>query len=65
MVSVIGRGSGAKATIVVGSGAVTSATVSAGGTGYSAGDVLTVDPSNTGGFGKNLTLSIPNEVGSY
>ena len=63
LVSVTGRGSGAKATIVVGSGAVTSATVSAGGTGYSAGDVLTVDPANTGGFGKNLTLSIPNEVG--
>ena len=34
-----------------------------GGTGYAAGDVLTVDASNTGGFGKDLLLSIPNNVG--
>ena len=34
-----------------------------GGTGYSAGDVLTVSATNTGGFGKNLELSIPNNVG--
>ena len=39
------------------------ATVSIGGTGYSAGDVLTVDASNTGGFGKDLRLTIPNNVG--
>ena len=41
----------------------TAATVAIGGTGYAAGDVLTVDASNTGGFGKDLLLSIPNNVG--
>ena len=63
LVSLTGRGSGAKATIVINNGSVASATVSAGGTGYSVGDVLGVDPSDTGGFGKNLKLSIQNEVG--
>ena len=63
LVSLTGNGSGAKATIVVGSNLVSSATVSAGGTGYSVGDVLTADPINTGGFGSDLRLSIKNEVG--
>ena len=38
-------------------------TVAIGGTGYSAGDVLTVSATNTGGFGKDLRLSIPNNAG--
>ena len=42
---------------------VCAATVSIGGTGYSTGDVLTVSCTNTGGFGKDLRLSIPNNVG--
>ncbi len=63
LISLTGSGSGAKATLVIASNAVTSATVSAGGTGYAVGDVLSVNPSNTGGFGANLRLSIQNEVG--
>ena len=39
------------------------ATVSIGGTGYAFGDSLTVDYADTGNFGKNLILSIPNTVG--
>jgi len=63
LVARTGRGAGAKANISVNSGVAVAATVSIGGTGYSAGDVLTVDAANTGGFGKNLLLTIPNEVG--
>ena len=58
-----GRGAGARANISISNGVAVGATVSIGGTGYSAGDVLTVDYTNTGGFGKNLLLTIPNEVG--
>jgi len=58
-----GNGSGAKANIHVNGGVAVAATVAIGGTGYSAGDILTVNAVDTGGFGKNLLLTIPNEVG--
>ena len=63
LVALSGRGSGAKASITVSGGVAVAATVSIGGTGYSYGDALTVNSSQTGGFGKNLILSIPNTVG--
>ncbi len=63
LVSKTGRGSGALANISVNSGVAVAATVAIGGTGYSAGDILTVNSVNTGGFGKNLLLTIPNNVG--
>jgi len=63
LLSLTGRGSGAKANITVSGGVAIAATVSIGGTGYSYGDSLTVDSDQTGGFGKNLILSIPNTVG--
>jgi hypothetical protein len=58
-----GKGSGAKVNITIQGGVAVAATVSVGGTGYAIGDTLTVSNSITGGFGKNLVLSIPNKIG--
>ena len=63
LVTLSGRGYGAKVDLTISNGVAVAATVSAGGTGYAIGDTLTVDASNTGGFGKNLVLSIPNSSG--
>ena len=63
LISQFGRGVGAAVNLTVDNRVAVAATVSIGGTGYSAGDVLTVDASNTGGFGKDLRLTIPNNVG--
>jgi hypothetical protein len=63
LVTLSGRGYGAKVNLTVSNGVAVAATVSIGGTGYAIGDTLTVNASNTGGFGKNLVLSIPNNSG--
>jgi len=64
IVNITGYGSGATANIVTDAfGKVSSATVSSGGSGYAVGDTLTINYSNTDNFGKNLVLSIPNNVG--
>jgi len=63
LVSKTGKGFGAKVTLSVNSGVAVAATVSIGGTGYAAGDILTVNSADTGGFGKNLILTIPNNIG--
>ncbi len=63
LVSEFGRGNGATVNLHVNGGVGVAATVAIGGTGYAAGDVLTVSPTNTGGFGKNLRLTIPNNIG--
>jgi hypothetical protein len=63
LVALSGKGSGGKINISVSGGVAVAATVSIGGTGYAYGDSLTVDYSQTGGFGKNLILTIPNTVG--
>ena len=63
LVSEYGRGTGATVNLHVNNRVAVAATVAIGGTGYSAGDVLTVSATNTGGFGKDLRLSIPNNVG--
>ena len=61
--SLFGKGTGATVNLTVSNRVATAATVAIGGTGYSAGDVLTVSATNTGGFGKDLRLTIPNNVG--
>ena len=63
LVAKTGKGFGAKVNLSVNSGVAVAATVSIGGTGYAAGDVLTVNSNDTGGFGKNLILTIPNNIG--
>ena len=63
VISEYGRGTGATVDLHVNNRVAVAATVAIGGTGYSAGDVLTVSATNTGGFGKDLRLSIPNNVG--
>jgi hypothetical protein len=64
IVNITGNGSGAKATLVTNaSGIVSSVTVNSGGFGYAIGDTLTIDYNDTNNFGKNLVLSIPNNVG--
>tara|TARA_B100000941_G_scaffold51876_1_gene33188 strand:- start:1136 stop:8653 length:7518 start_codon:yes stop_codon:yes gene_type:complete len=63
LISQFGKGSGATVNLTVDNRVAVAATVAIGGTGYSAGDVLTVNATNTGGFGKDLRLTIPNNVG--
>ena len=63
LISQTGSGSGAEIKLHVNNRIGVAATVSIGGTGYSAGDVLTVDTSKTDNFGKDLRLTIPNNVG--
>jgi hypothetical protein len=58
-----GRGFGARVNLTIQNNIAVAATVSIGGTGYAIGDTLTVENQYTGGFGKNLILSIPNNVG--
>ena len=63
LITLSGRGSGGKVNLTVNNGVAVAATVSVGGTGYAIGDTLTVSDTITGGFGKNLILTIPNTVG--
>jgi len=58
-----GFGKGATANLTIINNVAVAATVSAGGSGYAAGDTLTVNSSQTGNFGKNLILTIPNNSG--
>ena len=63
LVPITGRGVGAKVDLSVNGGVAVAATVSVGGTGYSIGDALEVNYSQTDGLGDGLILSIPNSVG--
>jgi hypothetical protein len=63
LISLTGTGNGARVNLTVSGGVAIAATVSIGGSGYTIGDTLTVNSDNTGGFGKNLILSIPNNPG--
>jgi len=63
LISLTGKGFGAKVNLSVQNGVAIAATVSVGGTGYVYGDALTVDYTQTDNLGKNLILSIPNSVG--
>lgn len=56
--SITGTGRDAKATITITNGVAAAATISNGGTGYSAGDVLGITTIGTLNLGRNLRLSI-------
>jgi hypothetical protein len=58
-----GFGNNAKVSLSVSGGVAVAATVTDGGFGYKVGDTLTVNSSDTDGFGKNLILTIPNNSG--
>lgn len=58
-----GFGNNAKVSLSVSGGVAVAATITDGGSGYKVGDTLTVNSSDTDGFGKNLILTIPNNSG--
>jgi len=63
-----GAGSGAKATIVVASNAVSSVTITTKGTGYKVGDILSADAANIGTSGSGFQVavtSVNSEAASY
>jgi hypothetical protein len=61
--SLTGFGQGAKVNLTISNGVAVAATISSGGYGYAIGDSLTVNADQTGNFGKNLIISIPNTSG--
>lgn len=63
LISLTGTGSGAKATIGVGTGVVYSAVVSTPGSNYSIGDIVTIDYKDTNNLGNSVILSIPSSSG--
>ena len=63
LISLTGNGSGGKITLGVGTGVAYSATISNSGSGYSVGDVLTIDYKDTNNLGKEVIFTIPNTVG--
>ena len=63
MISLTGFGKNAKVNLSVSSGIALTATITDGGTGYAPGDTLTVSSTDTSNLGKNLILTIPNNVG--
>jgi len=63
LISLTGFGKNAKVNLSVSSGIALTATITDGGTGYAPGDTLTVNSTDTSNLGKNLILTIPNNVG--
>ena len=63
LISLTGFGQNAKVNLSVSSGVAVAATITNGGSGYAAGDALTVSSTDTDNLGKNLILTIPNNVG--
>jgi flagellar hook-basal body protein len=62
-----GSGAGAKGTVVIAGGIVTSATLTATGVGYKQGDFLTIDPSiigNGSGFSVPVSTLVTNRIGT-
>jgi hypothetical protein len=63
LLSLTGFGQNAKIDLSISSGVAVAATITNGGSGYAAGDTLTVSSTDTDNLGKNLILTIPNTVG--
>ena len=63
LISLTGFGQNAKVNLSVSSGVAVAATITDGGSGYAPGDTLTVSSTDTNNLGKNLILTIPNNVG--
>ena len=63
LTTLTGFGKDAKVNLSVAGGVAVAATITDGGTGYAVGDTLTVSSTLTDNLGKNLILTIPNNVG--
>jgi hypothetical protein len=63
LISLTGFGQNAKVNLSISSGVVVAATITDGGFGYASGDTSTVSSTDTNNLGKNLILTIPNNVG--
>lgn len=63
LIPITGNGIGGKINLGVGTGVAFSATISNGGSGYSVGDVLTIDYRDTNNLGENIILTVQNAVG--
>jgi len=63
LISLTGFGQNAKVNLSISSGVAVAATITDGGFGYASGDTLTVSSTDTNNLGKNLILTIPNNVG--
>ena len=63
LLTITGNGIGAKANLSVSGGVAIAATVTISGIGYGIGDVLSIASTSTGGLGKNLLLTVPNNAG--
>lgn len=59
-----GAGTGAKATIVVSGGGVTSVTITTAGNGYVVGDVLSASSVNIGGTGSGFSIRVSQVSGN-
>lgn len=59
-----GTGTGAKATIVVSGGGVTSVTITTAGNGYVVGDVLSASSVNIGGTGSGFSIRVSQVSGN-
>ena len=63
LVSFTGLGNGARANIGVIAGVAKTITVTNGGNGYINGDVLAVNSNDTNNLGRDLIISVPNNIG--
>jgi hypothetical protein len=63
LISLTGFGQNAKINLSISSSVAVAATITDGGSGYAPGDTLTVSSIDTDNLGKNLILTIPNNVG--
>jgi hypothetical protein len=63
LINLTGSGNNGRITLGVGTGVAYQATVTAGGNGYSIGDILTIENGDTENLGSNIILTVQNTTG--